>query len=289
MLFANQIALAVERVQLREQALRTRVNEQMAHLAKTLVAAVAHDLRAPLASIKASSSTLSDAELDISPDSRQNLATLIDVQADRLADLVQNLLDMSRIQAGVLRPRCTVTMLSKLVSAVLADPPPAWHGHDVRVELPDGLPPIDADLVLMSRVLANLVDNAVRHSPSGAPVLIRAAVIVPSGGLGGVIPPGASRAPSGAIELSVTDHGPGVDPARRDEIFRLFARRDDDAGAGLGLTIAKTFVEAHGQRIWVEDAPGGGARFCFTLPVALPIADEPIAEEPQLAASSHHR
>jgi len=248
------------------------VNEQMAHLAKTLVAAVAHDLRAPLASIKASSSTLSDAELDISPDSRQNLATLIDVQADRLADLVQNLLDMSRIQAGVLRPRSTVTMLSKLVSAVLADPPPAWHGHDVQVELPAELPPIDADLVLMSRVLTNLVDNAVRHSPSGAPILVSATAL-----------------PSGAIELSVTDHGPGVDPGRRDEIFRLFARRDDDAGAGLGLTIAKTFVEAHGQRIWVEDAPGGGARFCFTLPVALPITEEPITEEPQLAASSHHR
>jgi two-component system, OmpR family, sensor histidine kinase KdpD len=266
LLFANQIALAVERAQLREQALRTRVNEEMARLAKTLVAAVAHDLRAPLASIKASSSTLSDAELDISPDSRQHLAALIDVHADRLADLVQNLLDMSRIQAGVLTPRFTVTTLSKLVSAVVADPPPAWHGHDVRVELPDELPPIDADLVLTSRVLVNLIDNAVRHSPVGAPVVIRAAAV-----------------PPGVIELSVTDQGPGVDPGRRDEIFGLFARRAGDAGAGLGLTIAKTFVEAHGQRIWVEDAPGGGARFCFTLPVAAP-----ISEEPDLAASSHH-
>jgi two-component system sensor histidine kinase KdpD len=277
LLFANQIALAVERAQLREQALRTRVNEEMARLAKTLVAAVAHDLRAPLASIKASSSTLSDAELEIGPDSRRHLAALIDVQADRLADLVQNLLDMSRIQAGVLRPRCTVTTLSTLVADVLADSPPAWHENDVRAELPDELPPIDADLVLMSRVLANLVDNAVRHSPAGAPVVIRAAAL-----------------PSGVIELSVTDHGPGVDPGRRDEIFQLFARRDDDAGAGLGLAIAKTFVAAHGQRIWVEDAPGGGARFCFTLPVALPITEEPITEEPiteepQLAASSHHR
>jgi two-component system sensor histidine kinase KdpD len=267
LLFANQIALAVERARLREQALRTRVNEEMARLAKTLVAAVAHDLRAPLASIKASSSTLSDAELDISPDSRQHLAALIDVQADRLADLVQNLLDMSRIQAGVLTPRCTVTTLDKLVHAVVADPPPAWPGHEVRVELPDDLPPIDADLVLMSRVLANLVDNAVRHSPAGAPVLVRAAAIRP-----------------GVIELSVTDQGPGVDAGRRPEIFGVFARRDDDAGAGLGLTIAKTFVEAHGQRIWVEDAPGGGARFCFTLPVATS-----ITEEPELAASSHHR
>jgi two-component system sensor histidine kinase KdpD len=266
LLFANQIALAVERAQLREQALRTRVNEEMARLAKTLVAAVSHDLRAPLASIKASSSTLADDELDLSPEARQNLAVLIDAQADRLAELVQNLLDMSRIQAGVLQPRCTVAPLSKLTSAVVADPPPAWSGHEVRVTLPDDLPPIDVDLVLMSRVLTNLVDNAVRHSPSGAPVLIRAAAVTPE-----------------EIELSVTDDGPGVDVGRRDEIFGLFARRDDDAGAGLGLTIAKTFVEAHGQRIWVEDAPGGGARFCFTLPVAAP-----ITEEPQLAARSHH-
>ncbi|HYB17132.1 MAG TPA: ATP-binding protein [Streptosporangiaceae bacterium] len=266
LLFANQIALAVERAQLREQALRTRVNEEMARLAKTLVAAVSHDLRAPLASIKASSSTLADAELDLSPEARQNLAVLIDAQADRLAELVQNLLDMSRIQAGVLQPRSTVTTLSKLTSAVVADPPPAWSAHEVQVTLPDDLPPIDVDLVLMSRVLTNLVDNAVRHSPSGAPVLIRAAAVTPD-----------------TIELSVTDHGPGVDASRRDEIFGLFARRQDDAGAGLGLTIAKTFVEAHGQRIWVEDAPGGGARFCLTLPVAAP-----ITEEPQLAARSHH-
>jgi two-component system sensor histidine kinase KdpD len=97
----------------------------------------------------------------------------------------------------------------------------------------------------------------------------------------------------------VADHGPGVRPERRDEIFELFARRAGDAGAGLGLTIAKTFVEAHGQRIWIEDAPGGGARFCFTLPVAASIPDEVRAgggsgagslapEELKVAADSRH-
>jgi K+-sensing histidine kinase KdpD len=96
-LFANQIALAVERAQLREQILRTRLTEEVGRLAKTLVAAVAHDLRAPLARIKASSSTLADSEFDIDPQTRLNLAALIDKQADRLAELVQNLLDMSRI------------------------------------------------------------------------------------------------------------------------------------------------------------------------------------------------
>jgi two-component system, OmpR family, sensor histidine kinase KdpD len=266
LLFANQIALAVERAQLREQALRTRVNEEMARLARTLVAAVAHDLRAPLASIKASSSTLADAELEISPDTRHDLVTLIDTQADHLADLVRNLLDMSRIQAGVLRPRCSVLPVEQLVSAVLSDLAQPLDGRDVRVEVPPGLPPVDADVVLVARVLANLVHNAVRHGPAGTPITIRARL-----------------GSADTIELSVTDHGQGVDAARREEIFELFARRDGDAGAGLGLTIAKTFVEAHGQRIWVEKAPRGGARFCFTLPVSAP-----IPEEAPLAAGARH-
>jgi two-component system, OmpR family, sensor histidine kinase KdpD len=267
LLFANHIALAVERAQLREQALRTRVDAEMARVAKTLVAAVAHDLRAPLASLKASSSTLADPELEISAEARRSLAATVDAKADHLADLVRNLLDMSRIQAGVLRPRRTVAALNAFVAGVLGDGPPAWQGHEIKAEIPDGMPPIDADLVLMSRVLANLIDNAVRHSPAGAPVTVRA-TLCPD---------------RRAVELAVTDSGPGVPVGRREEIFGLFPRREHDAGAGLGLTIARTFVEAHGQRIWVEDAPGAGARFCFTLPVAAE-----ITEEPRLAASSHH-
>ncbi|HXT93760.1 MAG TPA: ATP-binding protein [Trebonia sp.] len=267
LLFANHIALAVERAQLREQALRTRVNAEMARMARTLVAAVAHDLRAPLASLKASSSTLADPELDLSAESRRGLAATIDVKADHLADLVQNLLDMSRIQAGVLQPRRTVAALGAFVSGVLADRLPSWEGHEITAEIPEGLPPIDADLVLMSRVLTNLIDNAVRHSPADGRVLIRAELCPDRH----------------AVEVSVTDTGPGVPASRRAEIFGLFPRREHDAGAGLGLTIARTFVEAHGERIWVEDAPGTGARFCFTLPVAAE-----ITEEPRVAARSHH-
>jgi two-component system sensor histidine kinase KdpD len=266
LLFANQIALAVERAQLREQALQARVTEEMARLAKTLVAAVSHDLRTPLASIKAASSTLADDALDISPDVGRKLATLIDVQADRLADLVQNLLDMSRIQAGVLEPRRTVIALAGLISSLISDPAPGLQGHAIDIELPDELPPVDVDLVLISRVLTNLLENAARHSPQNSPITIRGALTGEQ-----------------AIEVSVTDHGPGVSPERRNEIFELFARREGDAGAGLGLTIAKTFVEAHRQRIWVEDAPGGGARFCFTLPVAAL-----IPQESRIAADSRH-
>jgi two-component system sensor histidine kinase KdpD len=269
LLFANQIALAVERAQLKEQALRARVTEEMARLAKTLVAAVSHDLRTPLASIKASSSTLADAGLDISPEGSRRLATLIDVQADRLAELVQNLLDMSRIQAGVLQPRHTVASLADLVSTVVTDLDPKAPGqrrHTILVQLPGDLPPVDIDLVLISRVLTNLLENAIRHSPKNSPVTIGGALITPQ-----------------TIEVSVTDHGPGISPDRRNGIFELFARRAGDAGAGLGLTIAKTFIEAHGQRIWVQDVSQGGARFCFTLPVAAP-----IPEELKVAADSRH-
>jgi len=264
MLFANQIAVAVERVQLREQVLQARLAEEMAALAKTLVTAVSHDLRAPLTSIKAASSTLVDTEFAIDPDTTRRLATLIDVQVDRLAELVKNLLDMSRIQAGVLRPRCSVASLEDLVTAVVDELAP--RGYVLCMEIPDDLPPIDVDVVLISRVLVNLLENAIRHSPKSAPITVRAAFTKQH-----------------LIEVTVTDKGPGVSRQRRHEIFELFARRSDDAGAGLGLTIAKTFIEAHGQRIWVDDAPGGGAKFFFTLPVAAN-----LSEEPRLAANSHY-
>ncbi|MGO8876165.1 MAG: ATP-binding protein [Acidimicrobiales bacterium] len=266
LLFANQIALAVERAQLREEALRAQLTEEVARLSRTLVAAVSHDLRAPLASIRASSSTLSDTDLDLSPEDRQKLTSLIDAQAGRLANLVQSLLDMSRIQAGVLEPRRSVLPLEELVTSVVNDLTPAARGHSVDVLLADDLPPIDVDLVLITRVLANLLENAFRHGPKNTVVTIRAA-----------------RLDEETIELSVEDAGPGVSPDRRNEIFGLFMRRDGDAGAGLGLAIAKTFVEAHGERIWVEDAPAGGARFCLTLPVAAP-----ILEEARIAEHSDH-
>ena len=266
LLFANQVALAVERVQLREQALRTRLTGEMERLAKTLVAAAAHDLRAPLASIKGSSSTLADDSLDLTPENRLDLAKMIDVQADRLADLVQNLLDTSRFQAGVLKPRSSVVSLADLVTAVVSDLVPERRGHLAEVALPADLPLIDVDVVLISRVLTNLLENALRHNPKGMPITISAR---PAG--------------NGTVELSVTDHGPGIDPARRSQIFGMLARREGDVGAGLGLAIARTFVEAHGQRIWAGEAPGGGARFSFTLPVAAP-----VPEEPQLAAHPHH-
>jgi two-component system sensor histidine kinase KdpD len=257
MLFANHIALAVERVQLRDRALRARLADEVARLARTLVSAVAHDLRTPLARIKASSSTLADSAFDVDPAKSRRLAGLIDSQVDRLADLVANLLDMSRVQAGVLQPRRSVVEVRELVAAAVRDVAADRPDHPIRVELAGGLPPVDVDRPLVGRVLENLIANALRYSPKSEPITI-----------------GAVLEPPGRVLVSVSDHGPGVPAHHRDEIFELFARRDSDAGAGLGLAIARTFVEAHGERIWVEEAPGGGAMFCFTLPLAEPIEKE---------------
>ena len=273
LLFANQIALAVERAQLREQALRTALTEEVERMARMFVAAVSHDLRAPLSAIKASSSTLADPELDIGDEARRRLAALIDTQADRLATLVANLLDMSRIQSGVLEPQRAAVPLRDLIAGVLADLEPALERHETQVRIPGNLPPVDVDVVLISRVLANLLENAARYAPARTRITISAAEAVP-----------------GAVELSVTDHGPGVSPGRRNEIFGLYPRRENDTGAGLGLAIAKTFIEAHEGRIWVEDAPGGGARFCCTLPTAPCAGTPPTTPSPEVvhAADPHH-
>jgi two-component system sensor histidine kinase KdpD len=263
LLFANQIALAVERAQLREQALRAAVTDEMERLARMLVAAVSHDLRAPLASIKASSSTLADTELDLNHDARQGLAALIDLQADRLAVLVTNLLDMSRVQAGVLSPRRAVIAVPDLVADVLDELTPALRARELELDIAANLPLVDVDIVLISRVLTNLLENAARYGPKDTPITIA-----------------ANAAELSTVELSVTDHGPGVSTDRRSEIFGMYNRRDRDSGTGLGLAIAKTFIEAHGQNIWVEEAIGGGARFCFSLPTASPAEESPRAPYP---------
>lgn len=247
MLFANQIALSVERVQLRDRALSARVAEEMARLAKTMVGAVSHDLRAPLATIKAAASTLRDPDVGLDEQTALSLVEMIDAQADRLADLVENLLDMSRIQTGVLKPRRSTFSLAELLANVVEHTDA--RGHPVVIDCADPLPDVDADRILVGRVVANLVENAVRYSPTDTPITVE-----------------ALRTGPAEVTVSVADRGPGIDLARHHEVFDMLRRRDVDSGAGVGLVIAKTFVEAHGGRIWVDDAPGGGAVMSFTLP-----------------------
>lgn len=250
--FANQAAVAVERSRLREQALRAELLEEVDRLRRSLVGAVSHDLRTPLATIKVSVTTLRDPKLSLPAADVSELLGLIDHQTDRLTRLVTNLLDMTRIQAGVLEIRRLPWEVPELLTESLDPLRPLADKADMEVApVPPDLPMVLADQVLIGQVLANLVDNAARHAPAGTAVIVS-----------------ARPRRDGRVEVSVDDAGPGVPPDQRDSVFDSFVAYDTGGRAGLGLAIAKAFVEAHGERIWAEASPAGGARFSFTLAAA---------------------
>jgi len=252
--FANHLALALERAGLRDDAVRARLLEEVDRLRRALVGAVSHDLRTPLATIKVSASALLENGASLSPGDLKELAELVDAQADRLDRLVSNLLDMTRIQSGALELRRQPAAVADLVDEALLVLGGGARAGDIRWRGPADLPLVDVDHVLVRQVLANLVDNALRHSPPGAPVTVS-----------------ARRVAGDKVEVRVTDSGPGVPRAEQERIFQMFSRREAGGRGGLGLAISQAFLEAHGERIWVEDAGGRakakGARFVFTLPV----------------------
>ena len=275
--FANHSALALERAQLREQALRTDLLEEVDRLRHALMGAVSHDLRTPLASMKVASSMLLDPPAPLSEADVRELYDLIDLETDRLTRLVTSLLDMTRIDAGELEVRRVPVAVRGLVDEAVASLLASLNYHRVEVDIPHDLPEVDVDPLLIGQVLANLLDNASRHAPSHSVITV------------------AADRRGGRIAVSVADQGPGVPSAEREAVFDRFVRFDTGGRAGLGLTIAKTFVEAHDEHIWVEDAPGGGARFVFTLPVVAdsagpdgPVADGPVADGP-VADDTGHR
>jgi two-component system sensor histidine kinase KdpD len=173
------------------------------------------------------------------------------MQADRLTRLVSNLLDMTRIQAGVLEVRRAPWSVIDLADEVVTDLRPSFEDRTVVLDIPTSLPLVDIDHLLIEQVLSNLLDNAHHHSPPGGPIVVA-----------------AKRWGADHVTVSVTDRGSGVLEAERTSVFETFVRFDTGGRAGLGLAIAKAFIEAHGEKIWVEDPPEGGARFIFTLPFA---------------------
>ncbi len=253
--FANHLALTLERASLREEALRARLLDEMEGLRRALVGAVSHDLRTPLATIKVSASTLVEAGASLSPDDARELAELVDAQADRLDRLVSNLLDMTRVQAGALVLRRQPVVVPDLLEEAVLVLGRSARREDLRWRARRDLPPVDADPVLARQILANPLDNAFRHSPPGAPVTVHAA-----------------EREDGRVEIRVSDSGPGVPPEDSSSVFQMFERREAGGRGGLGLAIAKAFVEAHGETIWMDPPTGQdgerGARFAFTLPRA---------------------
>ncbi|MGW7449388.1 ATP-binding protein [Kitasatospora sp. NPDC054795] len=255
--FAAQAAVVLERRRLAREAAEARREAEGNRIRTALLAAVSHDLRTPLAGIKASVSSLRSADVDWDPEDEAELLAGIEAGADRLDHLINNLLDMSRLQTGTVTPLIQETDLDEVVPFALGGVPL----ESVRLEVPETLPMVRADGGLLERSLANLVENAVKYSPDGVKVLVKADEL---------------RQPGrpARVELRIVDRGPGVPEEAKEKIFAPFQRYGDaprGAGVGLGLAVARGFVEAMDGTVTAEDTPGGG----LTMVVSLPVVDRP--------------
>jgi two-component system, OmpR family, sensor histidine kinase KdpD len=250
--FAGQLALALERARLGTEASEARVEAQASRIRAALFSSVTHDLRTPLASITASASSLLEEGVPFSNDQRRDLLRTILEESQRLNRLVANLLDLSRIRSGALVPHVEAVPLEDLVSSVAGRLRGMFAGRGLQVVIRDDVPPVMMDVVQMDQVLTNLLENAARYSPPGAPVKISAVRW------------------QRMVEVKVVDRGPGIPLEERSRVFEEFYRKDVQGrrgGTGLGLAIAHAIVAAHGGSMWIEDTPGGGTTIGFRLPI----------------------
>jgi two-component system sensor histidine kinase KdpD len=250
--FVAQLRLVREQSRLKDQAASAERLAEANELRTALLAAVSHDLRTPLASIKASATSLLSDDVTWSPDAVKGFCHTISAESDRLNTLVGNLLDMSRLQTGALHLAIRRVGLEEVTYAALASL--SRDATRVSVDVPETLPRVDADPALLERAVANLVDNALNWSPPDRPVRVEA-------GMGG-----------DRIDLRVVDRGPGIPAGQREAVFQPFQRLGDGGsatreGVGLGLAVAKGFVEAMGGELTLEDTPGGGVTAIISLPV----------------------
>jgi two-component system sensor histidine kinase KdpD len=249
---ADRLAVALEQERLRDEANQAEVLRRTDELRTALLSSVSHDLRTPLAAIKASGESLLQEEVDWSREDRAAFADTIVRESDRLNRLVGNLLDMSRIEGGALRPHRDWYDLGELVREVVARLHRSLAGRDVSPDIDDGLPPISLDYLMIDQVVTNLLENAVKYTPAETPIDVH-------------VTPVGDR-----IRVAIADHGPGIPESKRRAVFDKFSRlerRGQIQGSGLGLAVSKGLVEGHGGRIWVEETPGGGATFLFELPL----------------------
>ncbi|MFD5948135.1 ATP-binding protein [Streptomyces collinus] len=249
--FAAQAAVVLDRQRLQQEAHQAKEMAEGNRIRTALLAAVSHDLRTPLAGIKASVSSLRSDDVEWSEEDQAELLAAIEEGADRLDHLVGNLLDMSRLQTGTVTPLIREIDLDEVVPMALGGIPDPES--TVVLDIPETLPMVATDKGLLERVVANVVENAVKYSPADEPVLVSASVL-------------ADR-----VEVRVVDRGPGVPDEAKDRIFEPFQRYGDaprGAGVGLGLAVARGFAEAMDGTLTAEDTPGGGLTMVLSLPVA---------------------
>jgi len=252
--FCDQLALVLERDRLLRSATEAEVYRQTESVRRSLLAAVSHDLRSPLAAIKASVTDLLDEAPGTTDVDRREALQAIDGETDRLNTLIRNLLDMSRIEAGSLRARPQTVDLSEVITEAVERIRRQRPDIGVSVRVVPDAGFVRADPVFLDRVLSNLLENAVMATADAETAALEVDV----------------RRSNSLAVVRVIDHGPGVPTTAREQLFYPFYRMDDrnpSLGAGLGLAICKGFVTLLDGDIWIEDTPGGGATFSFTLPL----------------------
>ena len=264
--FAALTAMALERVHYIDVAQHATVQMASERLRNSLLSALSHDLRTPLAALVGLADTLAASPPALSPQ-QAGLATAMRDKALRMSDMVTNLLDMARIQSGEIRLRVEWQSLEELIGTAVKASQSALAQHRLLIHIDPAVPLVECDAVLIERVLCNLLENAGKYTPPHTEVAIR------------VRPLGDD------LHVSVSDHGPGVAKGQEEAIFEKFTRGNVESatpGMGLGLAICRAIVEAHRGRIWVEPASPAGATFTFTLPLGTPPAIDGADELPAL-------
>ncbi|HMD85747.1 MAG TPA: ATP-binding protein [Terriglobia bacterium] len=247
---ANLTAITLERAHAQDVATRAEAARQSEELKSTMLDALAHEFKTPLTPIKAAvTSMLSDS--DLSP-THQELLRIVDEETDRLNSMLTDAIQMSRIEAGQLQLHRSPQPLRRIVQAQLEKLGENLEGRTVTVEVPESLPPVSVDPEFIGIVIWQLVTNALRYTPPGSPLTLRAS------------------AEETEVIVSIEDCGPGISEKEQRRVFEKFYRgkdqRDRIPGTGMGLTIAREIVRAHHGRIWVESEPGKGAKFSFSVP-----------------------
>ncbi len=245
---ASLLAVAVDRDELQREALEAEALRRSDAVKTAVLRAVSHDLRSPLTAIRAAASGLANPSLTLDADDRSELVETIGLESARLDRLVSDLLDLSRLQAGAVEPRRALWAVEDLVGMAREEAP---TDDRVAVELPESLPPVDVDAGQVRRVLANVLENALRVSPEGSTVRV------------------TGEADDREVILRIADQGPGIASTELDRVFEPFQRgaaAGTYRGTGLGLAIARGFAEANGGRLWAE-RPTVGAVIALALPV----------------------
>jgi two-component system, OmpR family, sensor histidine kinase KdpD len=247
----KQVAVALDRASMDARVRGAQMDAETNSLRAALFSSVTHDLRTPLASIKAGVTTLLDPEAELGGASRRELLRTMLEETDRLNRLVGNLLDLAKVRAGALVPAKEVVAVDEILEAVLARMRPTVAPFQLRTFIRPDSPDVFADPVQIDQVLTNLIENATRFAPRDSEISIS------------VAPVGSS------LRVRVADRGPGIPPSDRERVFEAFARGsagDERPGSGLGLAIARAIVIGHGGRIWIEGVPAGGTAVIFDLP-----------------------